>query len=99
MKIFLRLLLMAGVTLGLARTSFADGTVMTWPVDGVARQALVYAPTAASTSGKIPVVFAFHGHGGNMNNASHSNFQGLWPEALVVYAQGLPTPMPADPQG
>jgi poly(3-hydroxybutyrate) depolymerase len=33
------------------------------PVDGVARVALVYAPSSAKTT-RTPVVFGFHGHGG-----------------------------------
>jgi polyhydroxybutyrate depolymerase len=42
---------------------------------------------------KVPVVFAFHGHGGNMHFAARGmRFQEAWPEALVVYMQGLPTP-------
>jgi polyhydroxybutyrate depolymerase len=47
------------------------------------------------------VIFAFHGHGGNMNLAAHGMaFQDHWPEALVVYMQWLPTRgMVGDAQG
>jgi len=63
-----------------------------WTVDGVKREALIYAPADAKTTAS-PVVFAFHGHGGNMNQAAKKfNFQKLWPEAIVVYMQGLDTP-------
>lgn len=71
-----------------------------WKVDGVDRAALVYAPTTAATV-KTPVIFAFHGHGGTMRYAARSfGYQRLWPEAIVVYMQGLPTPGAlTDPQG
>jgi polyhydroxybutyrate depolymerase len=47
------------------------------------------------------VVFAFHGHGGGMRNAARSfGFHRAWPEAIVVYLQGLPTPgRLTDPMG
>lgn len=61
-------------------------------VDGVEREALVYLPSTSS-KGKAPVIFAFHGHGGNMHFAAGGMaFQNSWPEAIVVYPQGLPTP-------
>ena len=63
-----------------------------WTVDGVEREALVYLPSTASKS-KPPVILAFHGHGGNMHfAASGMAFQNSWPEAIVGYPQGLPTP-------
>lgn len=60
-------------------------------VDGVDREAIVYGPSHR-TAAKSPVLFAFHGHGGSperMNARAH--FETLWPEAVVVYPQGLPT--------
>ncbi len=42
---------------------------MQWTVDGVEREALVAAPQNPPASG-APLVFVFHGHGGNMNNAA-----------------------------
>jgi len=63
-----------------------------WMVDGVEREALVVLPSTSSKS-KPPVIFAFHGHGGNMQFAARGMaFQNFWPEAIVVYPQGLPTP-------
>ena len=42
---------------------------------------------------KHPVVFVFHGHGGTMQHAARSiAVHDHWPEAIVVYPQGLPTP-------
>ena len=71
-----------------------------WTVDGVAREALVYAPPQA-TSNAVPIVFVYHGHGGNMRHMARSfPLHTLWPEALVVYMQGLPTPgRLTDPEG
>jgi polyhydroxybutyrate depolymerase len=77
----------------------ADLTHKEWKVDGVTREALIYTP--AATTKASPVIFAFHGHGGTMkNSANKCHFQKLWPEAIVVYMQGLPTPGAlTDPQG
>src|SRR5262245_34686157 len=73
---------------------------MEWTVDGVKREALVFAPSPPPGSpAKAPAIFAFHGHGGDMREAARMNLQQLWPEAVVVYMQGLPTSTPRDPQG
>jgi polyhydroxybutyrate depolymerase len=68
-------------------------------IDGTPRTALVYPPSAGS--GKAPVVFAFHGHGGSTSkSADLMRFQSAWPEAIVVYMQGLPgIPTQNDPKG
>jgi len=72
---------------------------ITLKIDGVERTALIFAPTVASAH--PPVVFAWHGHMGNPRQASRSfEIQKEWPNALVVYPEGLPTPSPlVDPQG
>ena len=71
---------------------------MQWTFDGVERGAGRCA--AESPRERRPLVFVFHGHGGNMNNAARSfHLHELWPEAIVVYPQGLPTPSRIDPQG
>ncbi|MBL9201438.1 MAG: hypothetical protein JNL39_13090 [Opitutaceae bacterium] len=72
----------------------------TWTVDGVPREARVHVPANARTQ-PAPVVFAFHGHGGSMQNAARSfRCHTLWPEAIVVYPQGLNTPgQLTDPEG
>ena len=62
-----------------------------WVVDGVARRAVVFSPTAGD--GPAPLVFAFHGHGGTAAHAARTYaFHTHWPEAVVVYPQGLNTP-------
>jgi polyhydroxybutyrate depolymerase len=63
-----------------------------WMVEGVTREALVYAPPQARTQA-TPLVLVFHGHGGNMRGITRTlPIHTLWPEAIVVYPQGLPTP-------
>ncbi len=78
----------------------ADPERVEWKVDGVAREALVAAPSRPG-EGRPPLVFAFHGHGGTMRNAARTfAFHERWPEAVVVYPQGLPTPgRLTDPEG
>ncbi len=93
--IILALLFFAGNS-----ASAADLTRMEWKVDGTAREALVYAPATAKTDSS-PVVFAFHGHGWTMKNAANQfAYDKHWPEAIVVYMQGLNTPGTlTDPEG
>jgi polyhydroxybutyrate depolymerase len=86
---------------GVFTTRAADTLVRReWKVDGIVREALVYAPPQAATN-PSPVVFAFHGHGGSMQNAARTfALHRLWPEAIVVYPQGLKTPgRLTDPEG
>ena len=73
---------------------------MKWKVGDTTREALVYLPENAKTQ-STPVVFVFHGHGGNMQNMYNSRgFDKLWPEAIIVCPQGLNTPgQLTDPQG
>jgi polyhydroxybutyrate depolymerase len=66
-----------------------------WQIDGVTREALVSIPADAAPAAGWPVVFAFHGHGGTMRQASRSfPIHLVWPDAIVIYPQGLPTPSP-----
>ncbi len=71
-----------------------------WTIDGVKREAIVLVPAAAATT-PTPIVFAFHGHGGSARQASLSfHIHTVWPDAIVVYMQGLPTPGAlTDPEG
>ncbi len=93
------LLFLSLLMLGVETAHGAEGTRMTWKVDGVAREALVFAPTAESPRGVHPLIFAFHGHGGNMGGTSRWGLQDRWPQAIVVYPQGLDTPSGLDPKG
>lgn len=78
----------------------AEPETMSWNVSGVERHALVYAPTTLTKHLGSPLVFVFHGHGGNMRNIARTMpIQNVWPEAIVVYPQGVPTPTKIDPDG
>jgi polyhydroxybutyrate depolymerase len=70
---------------------------VTWKVDKDTREALVYVPAGTQKS----LIFAWHGHGGTAEFAARKfTFHTLWPDAVVVYPQGLPTPAPLiDPDG
>jgi polyhydroxybutyrate depolymerase len=87
------------VTLAAARAADAPAR-REWTVGGVTREALVYVPPHATTQA-TPVIFAFHGHGGTAPNAARNwAYPTLWPDALVVYPQGLDTPgQLTDPAG
>lgn len=59
-------------------------------VEGLERTGLVFIPPGAETE-KTPLVFVFHGHGGNAASVAKSfGIHRLWPGAMVVYLQGLP---------
>lgn len=94
-------LLCAGVCLLLVDAAYGGAPQEnTYRVEGVERTALIYAPAGAKTNSS-PVVFVFHGHGGTARNAERSfHIEREWPEAIVVYMQGLPTVgQLTDPQG
>jgi poly(3-hydroxybutyrate) depolymerase/sugar lactone lactonase YvrE len=58
-------------------------------VDGVARRALVD-PGLKATTTPSPLLFYFHGFGGSAElGASNRRFSAAWPEATIVYPQGL----------
>src|SRR5205807_2479774 len=71
-----------------ARVAAAD--VVTWTVDGVKREAIIYVPSSPPP-GKLPLIFSFHGHGDDMENFQFVGLQQAWPDAIVVYFQGLPS--------
>ncbi len=62
---------------------------VTFKVGDVSRTALVFRPVKEVKD--PPVVFMFHGHGGGSRQASVQwRYHLTWPEAVVVYPQGLP---------
>ncbi len=69
----------------------ASAEVIRWEVDGVPRQAIVYAPSAPAGSEALPVILSFHGFGDNAQNFQRTGLHVAWPDAIVVYFQGLPT--------
>ncbi|MRR59352.1 MAG: hypothetical protein EG824_14250 [Deltaproteobacteria bacterium] len=58
-------------------------------VEGEHRRALVYPSQRTPSSEPSPAVIYFHGHGGDIyESAGLCLFHSLWPEAVVVYAEG-----------
>ena len=94
------LALLSGVSLFTRSVAASELHPMDFVVAGTARTALVYLPPPAGTN-VLPVVFVFHGHGGSARQAARSfEIEQHWPEAIVVYMQGLPTVgQLTDPQG
>lgn len=88
--------MLTAIALGILAWAPARTTVEI-DVEGLKRKAIVVLPESVQPS---PVIFAFHGHGGNMNNAARRfAIEKHWPEATVVYMEGIPTATPNDPQG
>jgi polyhydroxybutyrate depolymerase len=83
-----------------AEAVLKDLTRREWTVGETAREALFHVPMTAKSE-PAPVVFAFHGHGGTMQRAAAMfHYHDVWPEAIVVYMQGLNTPgRLTDPEG
>jgi polyhydroxybutyrate depolymerase len=69
----------------------ASAEVMTWNVEGVTREAIVFAPAASPAGGQNPLVLSFHGRGDNAQNFQHTDLHLASPYAIVVYFQGLAT--------
>ncbi|MBX7219223.1 MAG: esterase [Blastocatellia bacterium] len=60
-------------------------------IEGVKRTALIYPNANPAPESGAPLVFVFHGHGGTAKNAAKKfQIHLLWPEAVVVYMQGIP---------
>ncbi len=84
----------AAAVIALAAQSQAPAglTRQTWTVGGVERTALVAVPDARTAGKSSPLVLVFHGHGGTSANAARTfRIHEAWPEAVVMYPQGLPT--------
>ena len=69
-------------------------------LEGITRETLAYIPGTAKDK-LTPVLFVFHGHGGNSQNAVRMfAMHRHWPEAISIYMRGLNTPgRLTDPQG
>ncbi len=92
MQKLLSILAFLGIAASVASGVTAEPLTLKWTIDGAPRQALVFAPAAQNGETKVPLVFAFHGHGGSMEEAARTMaIEKLWPEALVVYMQGVRT--------
>ena len=86
-----RLATIAAIVLVAHAASAQQAEVKAWRFDGETRRAIVYSPSKKSANGKAPLVLSFHGHGDNMQNFQHTDLHVAWPEAIVVYFQGLPS--------
>lgn len=71
-------------------TAYAPGRhEVSFDVSGVTRTAVLVVPS--DLSHPAPLVFAFHGHGGSGANFDRKvDIDGLWPDAIVIYPDGLP---------
>ncbi len=86
------------LAIGALSQTTSEPITKTFEVNGLSRKALIYVPK--SNSQNSPIIFAFHGHGGSMRSAARSfGFHNVWPEAISVYMEGLPTKTPRDPEG
>lgn len=75
-----------------ASPGLADLDLRTWQIGSDERQALVWLPEVEPSDEPLPLILGFHGHGGTAQNAARRfRLHELWPEAVVVYPQGLPT--------
>jgi polyhydroxybutyrate depolymerase len=80
-----------GLFLAVTAVSFGEAKPEAFTVDGVERQALVYSNSKPGSTASAPVVFVFYGHGGTAQYAARRfRIHELWPEAVVVYMQGIP---------
>lgn len=80
----------ACVLFGLLTATSASAAMMSWLVDGETRAAIVYAPANPAAGVSLPLVLAFHGFGDAAENFQYVDLHRTWPDAVVVYFQGLP---------
>jgi polyhydroxybutyrate depolymerase len=60
-------------------------------VDGVQRELQLYIPPIKNQE-KLPVIYVFHGYGQELSEAIEKfKIDQYWPEAIIVYPQGLKT--------
>lgn len=92
------ILLIAFALIASATLRAAEPRKVELTVEGLARTALIFAPPKSNQP--APLVFGWHGHGGSALNAARSfRIHELWPEAVVIYADGVRTAGRTDPEG
>jgi polyhydroxybutyrate depolymerase len=80
--------------------SAAEPLHQSFTIEGVQRTALVFPNSAPPGKGGAPLIVVFHGHGGNSQAiAGKFSIHTAWPEAVVIYPQGLPSVGKFDPEG
>lgn len=85
-----RVVLTAAVLLAATVTGASAATrVLTWTIDGTPRRAIVAAPETPASSDGAPLLFVFHGAGDTADAFATLAFERAWPEAVVVYMDGL----------
>jgi polyhydroxybutyrate depolymerase len=68
-----------------------EGNLQTFNVEGARRQVVVYVNAKPAPTSGAPLVFVFHGRGGQAERAAaRFKLHEHWPEAVIVYMQGLP---------
>jgi polyhydroxybutyrate depolymerase len=66
---------------------------------GLRRSAVYFKPTKPRKD-RVPLVIALHGHSGNgADFAEDTDFPAKWPEATIIYPDGLSAPGGQDPDG
>ena len=89
------LLAISGAASRQFRASRSEAINQTFNVDGVERTAIIYPNTKPAPKAGAPLVLGFHGHGGRAEFVARRwSLHTLWPEAIVIYLQGLPTGQP-----
>jgi len=91
---FKNALLLLALLFATARSALAAVNDRRWDVDGTTRTGIVCTPdpSAQAPTAGWPAVFVFHGHGGSAQFIRRQfRIDTLWPDAIVVYLQGLPT--------
>lgn len=84
-------LMVIGLLFALTAFSAGQTQIETFTIDGVERHAIVYPNAKPAPDRGASVVFVFHGHGGTAQNvARRLRIHELWPEAVVLYMQGIP---------
>ncbi len=80
-----------GILVLLLAAASKETETRTFPVEGVERQAMIYAGSQSAPESGAPLVFVFHGHGRTARHSAEKfQIHKLWPEAVVAYMQGLP---------
>lgn len=70
-------------------TSCFSQNYRTFNIEGTERKAIIH--EGAGKTKKSPVLFVFHGHGGNARVAERRfKFHEVWKDAIVVYMEGIP---------
>jgi len=72
-----------------------------WTINGVERTAVVAIPVRPAPKTGAALVLVFHGHGGSDEHSAYTFLMHpYWADAVIIYAQGLPTPgLLTDPDG